>query len=114
VEFLQQGLDQAAEIDDDLVAFQIILPLLNAAEGAASAEKMAQLFGYIMGMIHDFNSLTEKTKSKFDRITEGLQAHLSPEGLHACLEAGKNLTYEQATAEARIMANELRQNLPAE
>jgi len=106
-EYLGQGFTLAPEMDPDILAFQCLFPLLNAADGISPPDKMARLLGYLNKVVEDYNITLKKTRVMYDRITAELQARLDPATFQASLEAGRSLSIEQVQAEARLMAREV-------
>ena len=113
-EYLLQGLDLAPEMDPDILVFQCLFPLLNAAEGIAPPAKLARLLGYSDKHVEDILAQSEKGKARYDRIAAALQARLDPATFQASLEAGRQMSLEQVQAEARLVAEEVASYQPAQ
>jgi tetratricopeptide (TPR) repeat protein len=106
-DYLQQGLVLVPEMDANILAFQCLFPLFNAAEGIASPEKMTRLLGYINQVIADQNITLVVMKPRYDQVVADLQSQLDPDVFQASLDAGRKLSVEQVQAEALAIARQV-------
>jgi predicted ATPase/tRNA A-37 threonylcarbamoyl transferase component Bud32 len=107
VEYLEQGLILAPDMDPDILASNCLIPLLSAAEGIAPADKLVRLLGFL-NRIQGINSpnWSEKSKGTLERVMTELQVHLGA-GYQVGLDAGCNLSIEQVQAEALAIARQV-------